>query len=512
MQLERLSVDLRRRNGWETLDLGLAMFRAWRGPVLRAWCVTYWPFALVATAATWNSPAIGGAIVWWAKPLFDRVLLLVYSQAVFGTLPGVRDVWRALPRLVRETRLLPGLTTYRLSLARSLFLPVWQLENQRGSEAAERRRLLGARGYGYAAWLTFFCSNLVGVMVLSGIVLIVMLTPLDSDGLGLLQDLIQPGDDTPAMYRCLLFLVFIADTIVEPYFVAAGFSLYLNRRSELEAWDIEVTFRRMALRARNVVAALTPCLAALIVGVWLAFALLPTACAQTVEAAPERQVPATFPAGEIARRLDRILADPVFGRKETTSRWVYREQRGNGDLPAWLRDLLKSIERLAKWMANAFEVLVWVGGAVLLALVIFVAVHYRERWWKRRAPREIPPQLFGLDVRPESLPDDVGAAARRLLEGGNAVAALSMLYRGALSALIHRGAVDFRPGDTERDCLERSRPVLTAAALAYFRGLLDAWRWAAYARRAPEAAELQMLCDAWPRYFGAATQMDQVRS
>src|SRR5439155_6997044 len=184
---------------------------------LRAWCTTYWPFAIVVTAATWNSPAIGCAIVWWAKPLFDRVLLFVYSQAVFGTLPDVKDVWRALPRLVRETRLLAGLTTYRLSLARSLFLPVWQLENQRGSVAAERRRLLGARGYGYAAWLTFFCSNLVGVLVLSGIVLMVMLTPLDTDGLGLLQDLIQPGDDTHAMYRCLVVLMFIADTIVEPY-------------------------------------------------------------------------------------------------------------------------------------------------------------------------------------------------------------------------------------------------------------------------------------------------------
>ena len=30
--------------------------------------------------------------------------------------------------------------------------------------------------------------------------------------------------------------------------VAGGFGLYLNRRTELEAWDIEITFRRMARR------------------------------------------------------------------------------------------------------------------------------------------------------------------------------------------------------------------------------------------------------------------------
>ena len=32
--------------------------------------------------------------------------------------------------------------------------------------------------------------------------------------------------------------------LVEPFFVAAGFAMYLNRRVELEAWDIEQEFRR----------------------------------------------------------------------------------------------------------------------------------------------------------------------------------------------------------------------------------------------------------------------------
>jgi hypothetical protein len=510
MQLERLTVDLRRRNGWETLDLGLAMFRAWRAPVLRAWCSTYWLFVLIVAAATWNYPAIGAAIVWWAKPLFDRVLLFVYSQAIFGTLPSVSDVYRALPRLVRETRLLAGLTTYRLSLARSLFLPVWQLEKQRGNMAGKRRRVLGARGYGYAVWLTFFCSNLVGVLTLSGIVLIVMLAPLDSDGFTLLQDLMLPGEDRLATYRCLAVLTFIADTIVEPYFVAAGFSLYLNRRSELEAWDIEVAFRRMASRVPNVAPAVAQLLAALVVGIGLVSAPVPASCALEPEAVQaQRTVPAPFPPGEIAQRLHKILADPVFGGKETTQRWVYRERPGNGDLPAWLRDLLKDLERLAKWMASVFEVLVWIGGAALLALVLFLVVRYRERWWARRAPREIPALVFGLDVRPDSLPDDVGAAARRLLEEGKPIATLSLLYRGALSALIHRATVDLRPGDTETDCLERSRPALTVSGFDYFLGLLDAWRRAAYGWQVPNAGELRALCDAWPRFFGRSAALGE---
>jgi hypothetical protein len=36
----------------------------------------------------------------------------------------------------------------------------------------------------------------------------------------------------------------IAVLFLEPFFVAAGFGMYLHRRAELEAWDIEQEFRR----------------------------------------------------------------------------------------------------------------------------------------------------------------------------------------------------------------------------------------------------------------------------
>ena len=42
--------------------------------------------------------------------------------------------------------------------------------------------------------------------------------------------------------ECLLLL---ALSIVAPFYVAGGFALYLTRRTELEAWDIEISFRRI---------------------------------------------------------------------------------------------------------------------------------------------------------------------------------------------------------------------------------------------------------------------------
>ena len=117
----------------------------------------------------------------------------------------------------------------------------------------------------------------------------------------------------------------------------------------------------------------------------------------------------------------------------------------------------------------------------------------------------VPQSLFGLDVRPASLPDDVVAAARAALAAGEITGALSLLYRGALSTLIHAGGVDFRSGDTENECWRRAAPVLSTDGGTYFRSLLDAWLVTAYAHRPPPVADLVDLCDRWPAHFRGET-------
>jgi hypothetical protein len=42
----------------------------------------------------------------------------------------------------------------------------------------------------------------------------------------------------------LTFAYFVVVLFLEPFYVAAGFAMYLNRRTQLEAWDIEQEFRR----------------------------------------------------------------------------------------------------------------------------------------------------------------------------------------------------------------------------------------------------------------------------
>jgi len=503
MELDRLGVELRRRNGFESLDLGLAMFHAWRGPVLRAWLCTYWPFALVVGGLLWTHPTVAFYVVWWLKPLFDRVLLHVYGAAMFRAAPGMRDTLRALPRLVLRTGLLAGLTVRRFSMARSLHLPVAQLEGQRGKAARARRRVLGARGYGYAAWLTFFCANLVGIWVLGALLVTLELLPVESTPSMSFPEWLFYGSDDLLLAHAALFFAFVADTVIEPYFVAAGFSLYLNRRSELEGWDIEVAFRRMARRRASapVASAVT---AALLVG-FVGCVAPPPAHAQAgmdATTAPALRLgdPVPYPAGAIKRQIVRVLADPVFGTKETDTRWVPRPSDDSKPAP-WLDRLLRRIGRVMEAIARAGRVVMWTVGILALAAALYFVIRYRGHWLRAGPRRDAPETLFGLDVRPQSLPPDIAAAARALLAACDAAGALGLLYRGALSALVNFAAVDFRAGDTERDCWRRADPALSRDGARYFRALLDAWLATAYAHRPPGRDELARLCDEWGGHF-----------
>src|SRR5205085_3468953 len=137
--------------------------------------------------------------------------------------------------------------------------------------------------------------------------------------------------------------------------------------------------------------------------------------------------------------------------------------------PQWLRAFFRWIRRVAEAIAKGGRAIVWILGGLALALAIHFIVKHRERWLRRATARHIPETLFGLDVRPASLPDDIVGAARAALAAGSPAAALGLLYRGALSALIHFAAVDFHAGDTEGDCARIASPVLSADGKVYFR-------------------------------------------
>ena len=451
MQPADIAVELRPRTPWEAIDLGLAMLQRWWRQAYAAHAALLCALASVAVGVSWilSHPWVALVAVWWLKPVYDRIVLHVLSRAVFGNVQGARA---ALGEAREWTAgLFWALTLGRFDLARSFNLPVVQLEGQRGSAARERRSLLGRRASGHAVWLTIVFLHFEAVLYWSFYFFASLLMPATAQETRDFFDALVTseawGYDDVATYA-------MAVLILEPFYVAGGFALYLNRRTLLEGWDLEVALRRIAARAAPVLL--------------LLFIALP-AFAQ--EKDPKR---------EIAE----VLKDPIFGYERDALGWRPRNpaEEKEGKVPDF---------RFAAWLAKFAQYLMWllVAAAVLYAL-----------WWLARnfRPQRAPPveryhapaSLFGMELAPETLPPDVPAAALKLMEAGKIREALALLYRGSLSRLVHQRGVQLRTSHTELE-------VLALAPSDYLRELIGAWRACAYADRLPPPQAVERLAQGY---------------
>jgi len=149
------------------------------------------------------------------------------------------------------------------------------------------------------------------------------------------------------------------------------------------------------------------------------------------------------------------------------------------------------------------ELLIWVRFGLAALYVAYLLVRNRGRWQVPTRSKPAPPTvLSGMDIRPESLPDDVAAAALALWQQGRFREALGLAYRGALSALVHRYQLPLEDSATEGDVLRVAQGRLEPAAQACLASLTGLWQTQAYAHRHPdEQAVLGMLAQ-WREHFG----------
>jgi hypothetical protein len=153
----------------------------------------------------------------------------------------------------------------------------------------------------------------------------------------------------------------------------------------------------------------------------------------------------------------------------------------------------------------AIELALWTGLAVLAVVLVVAAARHADRLVpepRSPAPRA-GPTLFGLDLDPRSLPEDVVAAARDCFARGAAVEALSLLYRGALLHLTERRGLWIPDSATELECVRLVSDRETDEAARVFGDLTDIWVHARYAGQPPGPARFEDLCGRFLPVFGA---------
>jgi hypothetical protein len=241
VRVDAFVIRLRPRANFEAADLGVRLCQSAARSVFPCYLSVLIPVTALALASFEVAAWLPTLLLWCAKPWLDRTILFVLSRAAFGqpTRPG--DLWRE-QRQVWWSQLFLTWTWRRLSPWRSFTQPVYQLEGLRGAALRARLRQIraGKTGAGAGISSAFGCAetsvlvalvSLVGWFAPQGYETSVLLLLVQGTSSGWLEFGIAVG-----------YAVTIG--FVEPFYVAAGFAFYLNRRAELEAWDIEQEFRR----------------------------------------------------------------------------------------------------------------------------------------------------------------------------------------------------------------------------------------------------------------------------
>ncbi len=238
-------IALRPRPTNEAMDLGLRLVQARWPAIVAASTLTLLPVAVVAALAWLWSPPLALLVLWWAKPLIDRAVLALLA-AETGRQP--LDARAAARRALAPGACALPLLVWRLHPARSMVLAVSQLEGLTGAARRRRTRALGRGSLGPATGLTLMAQLFEVCILLSLLALIAWLLP-DSVFANTAFNPVSASVLLPAsMWAWLAGLYAITIILIEPFYLGAGFGLYLNQRCRLECWDLEFTLRRLAAR------------------------------------------------------------------------------------------------------------------------------------------------------------------------------------------------------------------------------------------------------------------------
>lgn len=528
MRLTDASVAIRPRNPWEAIDLGVLLAREHRGLLMASWAIVTLPVFALLSLVFWDYPTLAIIAFWWLKPVFEPLPLLIFSRALFGSTPTLQDALKAWLHLLKP-QLLASLTWRRFSLVRSFTLPVQQLENLSGTQRTLRIGLLSQKDLRAARCLTLAGSALELCLWVAMVMLFYALIPQQVEIDWSWKSLVDIEGSwnwlehlTNAFYALVLVLW-------EPIYVACGFTLYLNRRTVLEAWDIELVLRR--LRQRLVGSAYVLVMAA---GVILTTLAPPAWSAESDLSCPiptqevhldrknepgpntARLTHQTLSSEAARQQIKALLEQPPFKNLKAVSGWRFAEDKPESKAPKDNHSANPQLKWLT-WLFNAariasevFKVLLWAGVIALIGLVI-----WRYRAWfntlvNRRTPRprshHSPPEhMFGLKVSAESLPDDVAGSAEKLWSS-QPREALGLLYRALLSRLLIDYRLPLRSADTEGEVLERVMHLNQQPLHDFSVNLTRHWQNLAYGHQLPPPHVIQELCNSWRRLFKAGGQ------
>ena len=190
-------------------------------------------------------------LFWWWKPVGSRMVLFELSRRLFGEQPAWRESLREIPRAWTR-RFFYRLVWARFSPWLPVTLAVEDLEGLRGKAYKQRCRQVTRRGEGVVMWIYFIADLAACWFGLAILLLVKMLIPEGQDGAWRMAlESWDPNDPLSLpllILRTVVVCVMLAMSLTDVFVTGAGFGVYLNNRTWIEGWDVELAFKRLARR------------------------------------------------------------------------------------------------------------------------------------------------------------------------------------------------------------------------------------------------------------------------
>jgi Domain of unknown function (DUF4129) len=200
---------------------------------------------------------------------------------------------------------------------------------------------------------------------------------------------------------------------------------------------------------------------------------------------------------EVADAVTKLNADPNLGAARNTRKLVRNShaeaaEPANPHSPSWLLWIGEAFA----WLARTARVLLWMVAILLVGILGLYIKRFAQSPGERSVPLRfsMPTHVRDLDIRPESLPNDIAGTALELWQREEHRAALALLYRGLLSRLAHVHGVPILDSSTEGDCLTLAAAHLPATRSVYAGRLIRVWQRAVYGNIEPSTEECRALC------------------
>ena len=542
MDISQLIINPRHRNSWSAIDLGFLLARKNYLPLMFSWMLISFPLFICAQFLPKEYLAISTGIIWWLKPFWDRGPLLIISKLIFAEKMSCREFLRAYPSLLRKS-FLPWLTYKRITVARSFVQPVIILEGLSGTDYGKRVNNLKQNSGSAPGWLTICCAHFELFLVLGIYAFIIMLIPseVDIDYWDMIE---QQSVTSLYVSNALTYLCMV---LIAPFYICAGFMLYINRRILLEGWDIEIQFRLLASRCNQPSSA--PTRASVSVGavaliVFLALSPISifsnkAIAAETISGNPvafEKTIASTATpsvkyhdvnnAEDAKNLIAEIKSSKNFvNKKEVLSyRLIDSKDLDEESDDSWL---LKQLKVFLSWLENNIdsspnnrddgitfsqivEVLLWLTASVIIIYIVSLCLNWLKinqhniQFQKQGKTKTKPEVLFGLAINKEQDTKNVSQRTLALWQDKKYRDALSLMYGALLSKLVHHYNFDFREGFTEQECASLVYSSKQMPSLIVFvKDITQCWLLVAYAHRTPNPLVGERLCKHWSELFDA---------